>query len=99
MYFRHIKVGQVVGYQLDATGVDVDVQIFVDAPYDRFVPAPGHGLGFNDLKVIECRELLAAIAGEPADVIGFDQGFEIEQAVDAMAQSHDRRAWVDIAYD
>jgi predicted dehydrogenase len=27
-------------------------------PYDRFIPAPGHGLGFNDLKVIECRELM-----------------------------------------
>jgi predicted dehydrogenase len=26
-------------------------------PYDRFLPAPGHGLGFNELKIIECREL------------------------------------------
>ena len=27
-------------------------------PYDRFVPAAGHGLGFNDLKIIECRQLI-----------------------------------------
>jgi predicted dehydrogenase len=31
-------------------------------PYDSFLPAPGHGLGFNDLKMIECRELLMRIA-------------------------------------
>ena len=32
----------------------------VHPPYDRFVAAPGHGLGFNDLKVIEAREVLKA---------------------------------------
>jgi len=37
VYFRYIKVGQVIGYQLDPTGIDVDIQIFVEAPYDRFV--------------------------------------------------------------
>ncbi len=36
-------------------------------PYGAFVPAPGHQLGFNDLKVIEAAELLRAISsGEPA---------------------------------
>lgn len=65
-------------------------------PYGRFVPAPGHGLGFNDLKIIECRELLAAIAGETAHVIDFERGFEIERAVHAMARSHFERRWVDV---
>src|SRR5690606_27650105 len=36
-YFRQIKVGQVIAYQLDERGHDVDIQIFVDAPYDAFV--------------------------------------------------------------
>src|SRR5262249_3923152 len=48
-------------------------------PSDRFIPAPGHELGFNDLKVIECRELIAAIAGEPAAVLDFDAGLAIER--------------------
>ncbi len=43
----------------------------VHAPYDRFIPAPGHGLGFNELKIIECHELLRAIRGEPARVVDF----------------------------
>ncbi len=43
----------------------------VHPPYDRFIPAPGHGLGFNELKVIECHELLEAIAGRAARDRGF----------------------------
>ena len=35
-------------------------------PYDRFIPAPGHGLGFNDLKIIECRQLIGRMRGEAA---------------------------------
>ncbi|MEX0859848.1 MAG: Gfo/Idh/MocA family oxidoreductase [Cucumibacter sp.] len=65
-------------------------------PYDRFVPAPGHGLGFNDLKVIECHELLRAIAGESARVIDFERGFQIEETVGAMARSHAERRWIDL---
>lgn len=66
------------------------------APYDRFIPAPGHGLGFNDLKLIECHELLRAIAGEPARVIDFEAGLGIERAVHAMARSHAEQAWVSL---
>jgi predicted dehydrogenase len=69
----------------------------VHAPYDRFIPAPGHGLGFNDLKIIECRELLNRIAGQPARVIDFAAGLEIERTVAAMAQSSARGEWVDVA--
>jgi Predicted dehydrogenases and related proteins len=65
-------------------------------PYDRFIPAPGHGLGFNDLKIIEAHELLEAIAGRPARVIDFSVGLEIERTVHAMARSHERRAWVEV---
>ena len=68
-------------------------------PYDRFIPAPGHGLGFNDLKVIECHHLIAAIEGRDAHVIDFEKGVEIERAVHAMAAAHERRGWVDIDYD
>jgi predicted dehydrogenase len=66
----------------------------VHPPYDRFIPAPGHGLGFNELKIIECHELLRAISGEPAQIVGFDQGLAIERAVHAMAQSFHEGRWV-----
>lgn len=65
-------------------------------PYGRFVPAPGHGLGFNDLKIIECHELLRAIGGEEAWVMDFERGYRIEQTVDAMARSHAERRWIEV---
>lgn len=65
-------------------------------PYDRFIPAPGHGLGFNDLKVIECRELIAAIGGDKAHVIGFEDGLRIERSVHAMALSFAEKRWVTV---
>ena len=65
-------------------------------PYDRFIPAPGHGLGFNDLKIIECRELMAAVEGAPARVIDFEAGLHIERTVHAMARSFEEGRWVEV---
>ncbi len=65
-------------------------------PYDKFIPAPGHGLGFNDLKVIECRELMRRIAGETAHLIDFENGIRIERTVDAMARSAHEGRWVEV---
>jgi predicted dehydrogenase len=62
-------------------------------PYHKFVPTPGHGLGFNDLKVIECREFLKAIAGEPAHIIDFNKGLRIERSIDTLARSVNSRTW------
>ncbi len=62
-------------------------------PYQHFVPTPGHGLGFNDLKVIECRELLRAIGGEAAHMIDFAKGIKIERTIDAFRRSIETRNW------
>jgi len=37
VYYRRIPVGRVIGYELDESGRYVRLQIFVDAPNDRFV--------------------------------------------------------------
>lgn len=39
VYYRRIPVGQVIGYALAPDGRSVNVQIFIDAPNDRFVTA------------------------------------------------------------
>ncbi|WP_419911443.1 Gfo/Idh/MocA family protein [Hoeflea sp.] len=65
-------------------------------PYDRFLPAPGHGLGFNDQKVIECRQLLAAMAGEEAHLVDFEEGLAIERTVHAMARSFEEGRWISV---
>jgi predicted dehydrogenase len=65
-------------------------------PYDRFIPAPGHGLGFNDLKTIECRQLIGRIRGEDTLSLTFEEGILIERAVDAMARSFQDGRWVEL---
>jgi paraquat-inducible protein B len=37
VFFRHIEVGQVVGYSLDASGAGVTINVFVNAPFDAYV--------------------------------------------------------------
>jgi predicted dehydrogenase len=56
-------------------------------PYGSFVPAPGHQLGFNDLKIIECAEFAAAILGGAPAWPDFGAAYEIEKVIHAMAQS------------
>ena len=65
-------------------------------PYDRFIPAPGHGLGFNELKVIELAELLYAVAGRPSAAVDFARGLTIERVIHAFTRSAERREWVSV---
>lgn len=39
VYFRRVQVGRVLGYALQKNGEDVNVDVFVNAPYDRYVTA------------------------------------------------------------
>jgi len=50
VFYRRIKVGQVMAYDLDADGRGVTVRIFVDAPYDKFITQDSrfwHASGFD----------------------------------------------------
>ena len=71
VYFRHVPVGRVVSYAMRADGKGVDLRVFVDAPYDRFVTAATrfwHASGI-DLSVgadgmkLEMQSLLSVVAG------------------------------------
>lgn len=37
IYYRHIRVGEVIAYELEPNGRDVHLQIFIHAPYDHYV--------------------------------------------------------------
>jgi len=56
-------------------------------PYGEFCPAPGHQIGFNEMKVIECAALLRAIAGIAPPDMGFDEALKIERVIHAIARS------------
>ncbi|QFS83043.1 Gfo/Idh/MocA family protein [Roseivivax sp. THAF197b] len=58
--------------------------------FAAFCPAPGHNFGFNEQKVVEARDLLAAIAGGPNVGPDFEAGLQIERIIHAMAASNGR---------
>jgi len=66
------------------------------APYGRFCVAPGHQLGFNDLKAIEVAGYLDAIAGGAPEPFNFRAGLRIQTLVEAIHASSGARAWRDI---
>jgi predicted dehydrogenase len=66
-------------------------------PYERFIVAPGHQMGFNDLKIVEAHELLSRIAGKPSLTIDFDQGLAIERVIHTIARSSSKGRWVAVA--
>jgi len=37
LYYRHLNVGQVIGYDLSGDGRSLHIKVFVNAPYDRYV--------------------------------------------------------------
>jgi predicted dehydrogenase len=65
-------------------------------PYDAFCPAPGHQLGFNDLKVIEAAHFLRCIAGLEQPSLSFEHGLSIEKSIHGMARSAELGAWVEV---
>lgn len=66
-------------------------------PYGLFSVAPGHQLGFNDLKTIEVARFLAAIAGKRPEPFNFRAGERVQALVEAVHDSARRKAWVDIS--
>ena len=66
-------------------------------PYANFCPAPGHQLGFNDLKVIEVADLLEAWAGDAPAHPDFEEAYQVQRTVDAVKRSAEERRWVDVA--
>jgi predicted dehydrogenase len=62
--------------------------------FAAFCPAPGHHLGFNDMKTIEVRAILDALSGGPAFMPDFGEAWRIQQTVDAIVRSAHERCWV-----
>jgi len=62
-------------------------------PYGLFCVAPGHQLGFNDLKTIEVADFLTAIDGGEHRGPDFREAYEIQKIVDTAVESSRERQW------
>jgi predicted dehydrogenase len=63
-------------------------------PYGLFCVAPGHQLGFNDLKAIEVARFVDAIAGKRDEPFGFRAGQRIQELVEAIQGSARESKWL-----
>ncbi len=66
-------------------------------PYGLFCVAPGHQLGFNDLKAIEVARYLDAIAGKAEEPFNFRKGLRIQSLVETIHESSRAVAWTPVA--
>jgi predicted dehydrogenase len=64
--------------------------------YGSFYPVANFGLGYNEYKAIEIRELIEAIAGNRIVWPSFEDGWKIMRVVDACVESARRRSWVKV---
>jgi predicted dehydrogenase len=65
------------------------------APYGLFCVAPGHQIGFNDLKAIEVAGYVNAIAGAP-EPFNFRKGLRIQTLVETIQTSSREGRWADV---
>jgi predicted dehydrogenase len=64
--------------------------------YQAFCPAPGHGLGYNDLKVIEVRNVIRSIASGGPGAPDFVEGWRVQRVMEAIEESNASRHWVEV---
>jgi predicted dehydrogenase len=71
------------------------IQIAPEHPdYKAFFGLAGNPLGYNDLKAIEARHLILAIAGKKPCSPDFRFGWTINRVVEAALRSSDEHRWV-----
>lgn len=63
-------------------------------PFGNFCPAPGHHVGFNEMKIIEAGEFCRAILEGNEAYPNFDDGLVFEKALQAIQDASEARAWV-----
>lgn len=66
------------------------------ADYAAFCPAPGHQLGFNEIKAIEVKEIVLALLERRHFEPGFREAARVQAVVDAMLLSSRERRWVKV---
>ena len=63
-------------------------------PYGNFCVAPGHQIGFNDLKAIEIAGYLNAIMGLGPEPFSFRQGMRIQHLIESIQKSSKNNRWI-----
>jgi predicted dehydrogenase len=67
-------------------------------PYGQALwPIPGLGIGYGETKIIECYELMRAVAERGEASPSFADGYQIARICEAITESAESSEWVEIA--
>ncbi|RMN85596.1 Oxidoreductase [Pseudomonas cannabina] len=65
--------------------------------YAAFCPAPGHQLGYNELKALEVQALIQAVCGSGSHGTDFEEAWQIERLATAIRLAAAEQRWVALA--
>ena len=65
-------------------------------PFGNFCPAPGHHVGFNEMKIVEVGHFVQAILEDTQAFPNFDDGMVFETALQAIQDASESKAWVEL---
>ncbi|MBN6710089.1 Gfo/Idh/MocA family oxidoreductase [Haemophilus haemoglobinophilus] len=64
--------------------------------YKNFCVSAGHGIGFNDQKTVEIRDLVNGLANNRNMYPDFEEGFKVSRVLDAIEQSCEEKRWINV---
>ncbi|WP_341964302.1 Gfo/Idh/MocA family oxidoreductase [Pseudomonas sp. RC10] len=65
--------------------------------YAAFCPAPGHQLGYNELKTLEVHALIQALTGQSSEGPDFAEALEVERLATAIRVAATEMRWVKVS--
>ncbi|MCV4262438.1 Gfo/Idh/MocA family protein [Pseudomonas capsici] len=95
--FDQERLNELRIYRSGATGRDGFQRILAgpaQAGYAAFCPAPGHQLGYNELKALEVHSLIQAVCGLGKRGPDFEEAWQIERLAAAIRLAAREQRWV-----
>jgi len=98
IYFDQERMSEIQLYTTDVPSSRQGFRTILLGPehpdYKAFSPAPGHGLGYNDQKIVEVRDLIEGVLHDRPVWPDFRAGWEVDRIMEAVSRSHSQRGWV-----
>ena len=100
LYFTQERMNELQFYRQGEPARERGYKTILTGPehrwYAGFHPIAGIGLGYNDQKIIEARDLLVAVATGQKASPDFRFGYRVDRIVDPGLKSVDEHRWVTV---
>ncbi len=100
LFFTQERMNELQFYRFGEPSAERGYKTVLTGPdhkwYGAFHPIAGIGLGYNDQKIIEARDLLVAVATGQRAEPDFRFGYKVDRIVDAVEKSATEKRWVSV---